>query len=196
VLLSLTAIWAMSGCTHDFDRHVPSAMVDEDASSGDVGPDSDTADSDDVVDTDSAPLFDASADTTSPPGDTATCAEPSSVTFGGRCYFPIAAATFANAQAECASKGAHLVTIASEAEHTTVASMLPGTDRWIGMRRAPSSPPKSAASFNWITGEPKTYSRWAGGEPRGADECVRMRGASDWADAACETLHQGICERN
>ena len=76
----------------------------------------------------------------------------------------------------------HLVTFTSKAESDFVRSqVLTGaSSRWIGL-----TDEASEGSFQWVTGEPLTYSSWNGGEPNnsgGNEDYVEMYPGGGWND--------------
>lgn len=78
--------------------------------------------------------------------------------------------TWTEACAECVAKGGHLVTITSQEEMDTVASMAEqaGIDFvWLGGTVTPSG---IGANGQWITGESFEYDAWYEGEPSHYDE--------------------------
>jgi hypothetical protein len=79
-----------------------------------------------------------------------------------------------------------------------VATMLPGEDRWIGMRKDPG-PPNQETRFYWVTKEPVTYKLWDSydtglPEPNFTGDCVRMRPTNAWGDTGCADLYTAVCE--
>ena len=78
----------------------------------------------------------------------------------------------------------HLVTITSSEENAFVAG-LTGSLAWIGYNDI-----SDEGSFVWVTGEPTTYTNWAGGEPNnqlGTEDCVEFNrfGVGLWNDLPC-----------
>ncbi len=63
-------------------------------------------------------------------------------------------------------RNGHLATITSQAENSFVASLLStlGMPAWIGGFQPPGSPEPSG-DWQWVTGEPFTYTNWGPGEP-------------------------------
>ncbi|HVF09318.1 MAG TPA: C-type lectin domain-containing protein [Abditibacteriaceae bacterium] len=64
----------------------------------------------------------------------------------------------------------HLVTITSAAEQTFVTSNFPiasSQNYWIGAFQPPGSP-EPGGGFQWVTGEPWSYTAWNSGEPNNA----------------------------
>lgn len=161
------------GCSYDFDTYLPTG-----------------ADDAGIVVSDSA-------GDGAPPADAQSCSEPNGRVFEGHCYFPLTtAATFDNAQTNCAAARAHLVTITSAAEEAFVETMRAGRERWIGLRRPDGAPGTTASSFAWITGESGAYAKWGRGEPNDSGACARLRSSNDWGDQSCTTSYEAICERD
>jgi hypothetical protein len=153
--------------------------------------------------TQAATVADAGAPDAHPP---VTCPENPSVAQGGHCYFVLTTnLTFDGAVAACAAHGSHIVSLSSAIEQTTVATLLPNHERWIGLRR-PNGAPISDATYAWTTGEPRGFANWsrAKNEPDGqcantclpnAANCARMLDDGTWADDNCVGSHPVICER-
>jgi hypothetical protein len=103
---------------------------------------------------------------------------------------------WSGARDECATQRAHLVSIGTPEEQIFVASWLAGVnlgaqDVWIGLKQTGNNP------YQWITGEPMTFSQWARGEPNATtDGCVRIRVTGDWADwnSPCRGPLAAACE--
>jgi len=167
------------GCTQDFGAFEPAP----DGSAGDASDASQPADASDASSTVDAPV------------DAAACTEPGAVVFGGHCYFLVETMqTFDAAETECASTGAHLVTITGSAEQSTVAAIGAGIERWIGLER--TTGPATDANYQWVTGEARDgFNAWAPGEPRGVGMCGRMLANGTWADQDCSATLASICER-
>ncbi|MET0790163.1 MAG: lectin-like protein [Polyangiaceae bacterium] len=128
------------------------------------------------------------------------------------CYLVVhELATFAEAQKNCQSLGAHLVTFANSAEND-FAWNLNNEEHWIGSTdgKGPNSP--IGGTFAWVTGEPFTYTNWSPGQPNISDtdcgdsglsghcyeHCVFQwtGGAKDgeWNDRFCLHTIAAICE--
>jgi hypothetical protein len=78
--------------------------------------------------------------------------------------------TWAQAKIHAEGLGAHLATVTSSDENTFVNSVRAslGLDRpWLGGFQNLSAPDYSepAGGWRWVTGEPWTFTAWAGGEP-------------------------------
>jgi hypothetical protein len=90
------------------------------------------------------------------------------VSYGGHWYFLTAPGTWDEAEAEAVAAGGHLVTINDAAENAWVAATFnpdpPNTGVWIGLFQAPGSP-EPAGGWEWVSGEPVTYTNWGPGEP-------------------------------
>jgi hypothetical protein len=153
----------------------------------------------------SAPLpeEDAGAEAATPP----PCTESGAIQAQGHCYFALSTSqSWDAALAACKAANAHLVTINGAIEQTTVATLLPNQERWIGLRR-PHGSLVSDVSYTWSTGEPRSFQDWstAKKEPDGScptcsggtsAECVRMIADGTWADDACGVSHPALCERD
>jgi hypothetical protein len=150
---------------------------------------------------------DAGPDVAAPPPPP-PCTEAGAIQAKGHCYFALSAPqTFDAALASCNSAGAHLVTLSDAVEQTTVATLLPTDERWIGLRR-PTGSPVADASYVWTTGEPRSFQNWSTSknEPDGScptcnngaipAECGRMIATGEWADDSCSAQHPALCERD
>ena len=70
-------------------------------------------------------------------------------------------ATWANAMNDCKARGGHLATITSAAENAFITSRFDGSERiWLG-----GSDAMSEGSWQWVTGEPWSFSGFGEGEP-------------------------------
>ena len=88
--------------------------------------------------------------------------------------------TCPQAKAKCEELGGHLVTITSEHEQNVVNSLLGKGIRpvyWIG-----ASDTASEGTFQWVTGEPFSYTHWSAGEPNnnGDEDYVHLWNKSDY----------------
>lgn len=124
------------------------------------------------------------------------CTEPGSSVFANHCYFTLTARTQTQAKTDCASAGAHLVTVTSLPEHQHVATVGTG-DRWIGLQAA--SPTNDRAQYKWITGESSPVTYWYPNDPDNMGPCVAFRSALElsqsWVDRGCTESNVAICER-
>jgi hypothetical protein len=132
--------------------------------------------------------------------------------YNGHCYFALSTAVdwqTAGAQCESAAANAHLVTITSAEEQSTVAeAFFPATnDYWMGLSLADLGDPPNRCTrdpgscpFEWITGESVTYTFWidygTDEEPNYTGACVRARAEYDaaWADIGCTDEYPALCE--
>jgi hypothetical protein len=83
----------------------------------------------------------------------------------GNQYYLLSLASASNANAKAISLGGHLATIANPAENEWVRANIAnfgGVPRevWLGFGDAAAE-----GTFQWVTGEPVTYTNWAPGEP-------------------------------
>jgi len=76
--------------------------------------------------------------------------------------------TWEEHRAMASSSGAHLATVTSPAEGAFVSANLPGR-AWLG-GVAPANQGCDIGAWQWITGEPWSYSNWAPPEPNYCDE--------------------------
>jgi cysteine-rich repeat protein len=135
----------------------------------------------------------------------AACAPPNLADpVSGHCYETVSTLrNWPDAQADCARGGAHLVTLQNSAEEALVegllAQQLPGVDTWHGLtNRTQANPP----DFEWVTGEPVTWTAWDSGEPNnpGVENCgiilkaVRHAGFGRWDNRACTSTLGYVCE--
>ena len=124
------------------------------------------------------------------------------------CYFWTDAMTWSDAQAWCEERGAHLVTISSQAEQDFVESQInQNVIIWIGATDGLSCNQAATGEYQWVTGQPLTFEAWDTDEPDGAlqtcatancyEHCAILRwrdGLFVWSDVCCETLWQPFCE--
>jgi hypothetical protein len=113
-------------------------------------------------------------------------ADPAAVAFENHCYVLRATPrTWAQARDDCASDGAHLVTVNSQgrteeqflAENAFVWMLGGAIEKWIGATDGrQSNQTGNGTPYAWITGEPMTYDRWSGGQPNNAQSAC-MDGA-------------------
>jgi len=105
----------------------------------------------------------------------------------GHCYVawpgPL---NWSSAQRQCQAQGGTLATLTTAAEDTLVRGIAGTTSRWIGMSSARTGTPVLA----WTTGEPRSYTAFAAGEPNnsgGVEECVLLDAnrADAWDDRTC-----------
>ena len=83
--------------------------------------------------------------------------------YQGHTYFLLTTNTWTGSQDEAVSLGGNLVTINDQEEQNfvyTTFAFEPAKYLWIGLNDAASN-----GDYTWISGEPVTYTNWAGGEP-------------------------------
>lgn len=87
--------------------------------------------------------------------------------------------TFTDARNAAALQGGHLVTIGSQAENNFVQGLYGAGGGWIGL-----TDEVTEGLFQWVTGEPITYTNWAMYEPNnvGNEDYVQMGGNGQWND--------------
>ena len=122
------------------------------------------------------------------------------------CYNGYDEATFEAAQADCAERGAHLVTISSAAENELAASFV-NTSKFIGGFEMVELMSNSDGIYEWVTGEPFEYENWAGQQPdRDGSRCSTFNGPNcyehcaaidsqgTWMDQRCDLEDGYVCE--
>lgn len=68
--------------------------------------------------------------------------------------------SWTSAKVFCETKGAHLATVTSQAEHDFIANNFAPRDLWLG-----ASDAASEGNWAWVTGEPWAFTNWYPGEP-------------------------------
>ncbi len=99
---------------------------------------------------------------------------------GHHYYCSTAPATWDNAQATCVASGGHLAVINNTAENTFLANILSLQSAWIG-----ASDTAVEGSFQWVNGEPFSYTNWYPGQPNnysGSQHHVEMLNNGQWND--------------
>lgn len=124
------------------------------------------------------------------------------------CYLVVPElSTFADARAHCAALGAHLLTIASEAENTFAWNLSPA-EHWIGATDGKDAREAQPGTYAWITGEPFGFQKWSGGQPNASqidcaghsggggcfEHCAFQWAGGTWNDRSCDQTTQSICE--
>jgi len=130
------------------------------------------------------------------------CTAVSGTAYQGHCYYPSSATITTDwdtANTTACAAPSHLAVITSAAEHQAVAAILPGKDRWIGLRKDAGSP-NMESSFRWVTAEALAYKTWdsydtGAPEPNYTGDCVRMRNTNNWGDTSCTDKYVAVCER-
>jgi hypothetical protein len=114
------------------------------------------------------------------------------------CYYPSAPTTnWDTANTTACAAPSHLVVITTQGEQNIVAAILPGKDRWIGLKK--DLPPNMESSFHWVTGEALSFKSWdtydtGAPEPNYTGDCVRMAPNNNWGDTTCTSTYPAICE--
>jgi cysteine-rich repeat protein len=122
------------------------------------------------------------------------------------CYAGYDQFDFTSAQQDCLKRGAHLATISSAAENE-IARKLTNNGKWIGGYENVSQAMPGTGAYEWLTGEPFTYTNWAPEEPNRLDthcggmfgthcyeHCITILGDGTWADHRCEIADGYVCE--
>ena len=91
----------------------------------------------------------------------------------------------------CSGLGGYLTSIGSSQENQFVASMLPGTDLWIGFTDV-----MVEGQFQWVSGDPITYTNWGGGEPNnsGGEDYTHLTPSQLWNDLNGDQSYRYVCE--
>lgn len=105
--------------------------------------------------------------------------------------------TWQEARDRAAALGGHLLTIESDAENTYVSSALVDWVSWIGGRQIPGSC-EPDCGWEWITGEPFTFTAWQKGEPsetnNEGENFLEIYRPGTWNDNAPIDFRRGIIE--
>ena len=126
------------------------------------------------------------------------CTAVGGTVYQGHCYYPSPTMTnWDTAKTTGCAAPSHMAVITTVGEQGVVAAILPGKDRWIGLRK--ELPPNMESSFRWVTGEAFSYKIWDSydtgpPEPNYTGDCVRMRPTNSWGDTACTELYPAVCE--
>ena len=129
------------------------------------------------------------ADVVDAPADARACAGGDArVVSNGACLVVYRTpATYAGAQAACASLSAGLVVIASAQTNQAVTALIGGVDAFVG-----ASDAVTEGTFLWSPGAGLTFTNWRAGEPNNAngafeEDCLVVEGAlgGTWDDRPC-----------
>jgi hypothetical protein len=109
----------------------------------------------------------------------------------GRRYFVHSTPrTWQDAEADCQSIEAHLVTIDDIDENDDMAARFIITSAWLGYTDAVAE-----GQFKWTDDSPSTYQRFGGSAPSNEDEdCAVLLDLGGWDDRACTETHPYACE--
>jgi Ca2+-binding RTX toxin-like protein len=122
---------------------------------------------------------------------------PNDVIFSDSVYYLTNASSWTKAQAQAQAMGGNLVTINSKAEQDVLfATFGKNESFWIGLNDA-----KQEGKFEWVSGDPVTYTNWAAGEPNnhgGTEDYALMWNARGglWNDSNENSNFRGIVEVN
>lgn len=121
---------------------------------------------------------------------------------GSSYYRTDTASSWATAQSQATSNNGNLVTINNAAEQTFLTNVFGTTQQfWIGFNDIATE-----GTFQWVSGQPVTYTNWGAGEPNnyaypasqgGGDEdaaIMNFNGAGLWNDARSSDPFIGIVE--
>ncbi len=139
---------------------------------------------------------------------------PAATFFSGtqHCYLVVHdLATFADAKAHCTTLGAHLVTLANQAEDAFAWSLSPD-EHWIGSTDGKGGKEPDPGTYTWVTGEPFDYTNWSSAQPNASKtDCGDANGGGScyehcafqwtggehdgqWNDRYCMHTIQAVCE--
>jgi uncharacterized protein YjbI with pentapeptide repeats len=116
------------------------------------------------------------------------------------CYllFTTPPVSWTGAKSACESIGTYLVTIGTAEENTFVFDVFGPADRWIGFTDAAVE-----GQWEWVTGEPVTYTNWGAGEPNDGggtypfeDGALLQVGNGQWNDGYDGFTMSYVCERD
>ncbi len=99
---------------------------------------------------------------------------------GSQYYCSNAPATWQSAQAVCASNGGYLAVVNDSAENAFLANLLTIQSAYIGL-----SDHVTEGNFQWVNGDPVTYTNWYAGQPNDYNnnqDYVEMLNNGEWND--------------
>ncbi len=111
---------------------------------------------------------------------------------GHHYYCSTAPATWNTAQSHCASLGGHLAVVNNAEENAYLANLLTIQSAYIGLSDATIE-----GNFEWVNGDPLTYSNWYAGQPNnynGNQDYVEMMSDGTWNDQYATTQLEYIME--
>ncbi|XP_020794903.1 ladderlectin-like [Boleophthalmus pectinirostris] len=119
--------------------------------------------------------------------------------FNGRCYKYVAThSTWADAEINCVSQGANLVSIYSLEEDNFVRSLIQNFDRTVGPAWIGLSDHHKDGAWMWSDGCPVVYMNWNKGEPNnygGNEACgeIGWDNGKNWNDMVCSRTFPSVC---
>ena len=112
--------------------------------------------------------------------------------YGGHSYVVTdTSGSWPNAESQALNMGGHLVAINDADENNWLDSTFSAySDLWIGLNDVANE-----GTFVWVSGDPVTYTHWAGGQPdnSGNQDYVRLNNNSYWYDEGSQN-YRGIAE--
>ena len=101
--------------------------------------------------------------------------------------------TFTDAQANCESKQANLVTVNDIYEQEFLKTFMGNAGGWNGLRRQNST----NSTFEWVSGETVNFTYWRDDQPNIEYHCAHMYKVKNfkWRTKACSSKHKSICEK-
>ncbi|XP_075900498.1 lithostathine-like [Nelusetta ayraudi] len=104
--------------------------------------------------------------------------------------------TWADAEINCVSQGANLVSIHSLEENTFVKDLIKNSDpeqeyTWIGLHDVIKE-----GAWMWTDGSAVNFKVWDAGQPdnNNNEDCTMILSNSKWNDAACQLQYPSVCK--
>ncbi|XP_047460791.1 C-type lectin-like [Mugil cephalus] len=118
--------------------------------------------------------------------------------FNGDCYKYISTRlTWADAEIQCMSEGAHLVSIHSAEEQNFVKTLIMNFDPAIGYTWIGLNDIYKEGTWMWSDGSAVNFTFWKAGEPNnslGKENCVQTwTSDTTWNDYTCQSMFSFIC---
>lgn len=101
--------------------------------------------------------------------------------------------TFTDAQANCESKQANLVTVNDIHEQEFLKAFMGNAGGWNGL----NSQNSTNNTFEWVSGEKVNFTYWIKGHPNTKKHCVHMYKDKNfkWHSRVCSTKRKSVCEK-
>ena len=101
--------------------------------------------------------------------------------------------TFTDAQANCESKQANLVTVNDIYEQEFLKTFMGSAGGWNGL----NSQNSTNNTFEWVSGEKVNFTYLRKGHPNTKYHCVHMYREKNfkWQARACSNTHKSVCEK-
>ena len=111
---------------------------------------------------------------------------------GHRYFCSLYSATWEDARRDCAGVGGYLAVMNTASENSYVASKLMGRTAYIGL-----SDRNVEGQFEWVNGDPLSYTNWAPGQPddaNGIQDHVELAPSGFWNDQYAHVRNEFVCE--